>query len=249
MTDPLLQAKDRRLAAQQAYQAASDGLNLAMQQLEIVKKQRAEAQTAFERKTLTYSLAIQTASNLETQPYLSEKALIAANHDLDVSKQEYEAAQSIHQAQEAFSQAAFYRVVESQAVYDAAKIAYDGADYDYDRILRERKLPLLGEVEPSVETELPTENIDFLMQFLNQHPLPDYREKDAITDGPQATDETDPIDAMSLPFEKRPAIEKPPELEALQAQMTQSKSGHITWHFDSPDAPDTANDMENTTDD
>ena len=73
MTDLLLQAKDRLLAAELAYQEADSSLTLAMTQLEVAQKDRSEAQRNFEIKTLNYSLAIQNASNLEVQPYLSEK--------------------------------------------------------------------------------------------------------------------------------------------------------------------------------
>ena len=186
MTDLLLQAKDRLLAAELAYQEADSSLNLAMTQLEVAQKDRSEAQRNFEIKTLNYSLAIQNASNLEVQPYLSEKSLTAANHDLDVTKKEYDAAQGIKHEQESISQAAFYTVVQAQAVYDATKLEFDSANYDYARILRERKIPLLGELEPANQTEIPPENIDFLMQFLN-HPLPDYEGMDNLSDDQQVT--------------------------------------------------------------
>ena len=186
MTDLLLQAKDRLLAAELAYQEADSSLTLAMTQLEVAQKDRSEAQRNFEIKTLNYSLAIQNASNLEVQPYLSEKSLTAANHDLDVTKKEYDAAQGIKHEQESISQAAFYTVVQAQAVYDATKLEFDSANYDYARILRERKIPLLGELEPANQTEIPPENIDFLMQFLN-HPLPDYEGMDNLSDDQQVT--------------------------------------------------------------
>lgn len=80
MTDLLLQTKDRLLAAEIAYQKASDALNLAMTELETAKKNRSEAQKNFDSKTLNYSLAIQNAGYLEIQPYLSEASIIAANH-------------------------------------------------------------------------------------------------------------------------------------------------------------------------
>lgn len=52
MTDLLLQTKDRLLAAEIAYQKASDALNLAMTELETAKKNRSEAQKNFDSKTL-----------------------------------------------------------------------------------------------------------------------------------------------------------------------------------------------------
>ena len=241
MTDLLLQAKDRLLAAELAYQEADSSLTLAMTQLEVAQKDRSEAQRNFEIKTLNYSLAIQNASNLEVQPYLSEKSLTAANHDLDVTKKEYDAAQGIKHEQESISQAAFYTVVQAQAVYDATKLEFDSANYDYARILRERKIPLLGELEPANQTEIPAENIDFLMQFLN-HPLPDYEGMDNLSDDQQVTNAD--YDT-SLPFEKRPAIEKPPFIMELQPTMDKSNIGHITWHFDSPIPPKNENKMEN----
>lgn len=247
MTDLLSQAKKQFLTAKLAYQEASDALDLAMKELETAKKQRAEAQKAFESKTLNYSLAIQNASNLETQPYLSEKALIATNHDLEVTKKEYEAAQGINQAQEAISQTAFYTVVQAQAIYDTAKLEYESADYAYSHILQERKLPLLGELKSPTQTEpeTPTENIDFLMQFLSS-PLPDYEGTDSLTDEQQVTDIN--YDT-SLPFEKRPAIEKPPSIEEPQPTLETSNTGHITWYFDFPVPHNDKNEMENKTDD
>lgn len=44
MTDLLLQAKDRLLAAELAYQEADSSLTLAMTQLEVAQKDRSEAQ-------------------------------------------------------------------------------------------------------------------------------------------------------------------------------------------------------------
>lgn len=245
MTDLLLQAKDRLIAAELAYQEADAALTLAMHQLTLAQKERSEAQNNFEIKTLNYSLAIQNANNLEAQPYLSEQALIAANRDLDVTKKEYDAAQGINQAQETISQAAFHAVVQAQAVYDATKLAFDGANYDYARILRERKLPLLGEVDLPDQTETPPENIDFLMQFLSQHPLPDYEENDDLINLPEdeATYDT------SLPFERRPAIERPPSIQAPQVTLDETNRGHIMWQFDTIVPPDTENEMENATDD
>ena len=113
MTDLLLQAKDRLLAEELSYQEASDALNLAMNELETAKKNRSEAQKNFDSKTLNYYLAIQSAGYLEIQPYLSEASIIAANHNLDVAKKEYDAAQGINQEQETISQAAFYTVVQA----------------------------------------------------------------------------------------------------------------------------------------
>lgn len=249
MTDLLLQAKDRLLTAKISYQRASDTLNLAMDELEIAKKNRSEAQKNFDSKTLNYSLAIQNAGNLEIQPYLSEASIIAANHNLGVTKKEYDAAQGINQEQEAISQTAFYKVVQAQAVYDAAKLEFDGADYDYVRILRERKLPLLGEDAPPKQPETPPENIDFLMQFLNQTPLPDYEGSEDLID---ELVENDTDYDTSLPFEKRPAIEKPDTTsikEEEQSTIEKSSTGHITWHFKSPNTPDNKNEMEKKTDD
>lgn len=245
MTDLLLQAKDRLIAAELAYQEADAALTLAMHQLTLAQKERSEAQNNFEIKTLNYSLAIQNANNLEAQPYLSEQALIAANRDLDVTKKEYDAAQGLIQVQKAISQAAFYSVVLAQAAYDAAKLEFDGADYDYARILRERKLPLLGEIDPPDQAETPPKNIDFLMQFLSQHPLPDYEERDDLTND----QENDATYATNLPFEKRPAIEKPPSIQTAQVTLDNAKTGHVTWQFDTIVPPDTANEMENKTDD
>lgn len=248
MTDLLLQAKDRLLAEELSYQEASDALNLAMNELETAQKNRSEAQKNFDSKTLNYSLAIQSAGYLEIQPYLSEASIIAANHNLDVAKKEYDAAQGINQEQETISQAAFYTVVQAQAVYDAAKLEFDSADYDYARILRERKLPLLGEGEPPEQPETPPENIDFLMQFLNQTPLPDYEGAEDLIDE-QVENETD-YDA-SLPFERRPAIEKPDAISITEEELStkeKSRTGHITWRFKSP-TPNNKNEMEKKTDD
>ena len=248
MTELLLQTKDRLLAAEIAYQKASDALNLAMTELETAKKNRSEAQKNFDSKTLNYSLAIQNAGYLEIQPYLSEASIIAANHNLDVAKKEYDAAQGINQEQETISQSAFYTVVQAQAVYDAAKLEFDSADYDYARILRERKLPLLGESDPPEQPETPPENIDFLMQFLKQTPLPDYEGAEDLIDE-QVKSDID--DDASLPFERRPAIEKPDTIsiqEDEQPTIKKSSTGHITWGFKIPNTPDNKNETEKTDD-
>ena len=79
------------------------------------------------------------------------------------------------------------------------------------------------------------------MQFLN-HPLPDYEGMDNLSDDQQVTNAD--YDT-SLPFEKRPAIEKPPFIMELQPTMDKSNIGHITWHFDSPIPPKNENKMEN----
>lgn len=120
---------------------------------------------------------------------------------------------------------------------------FDSADYDYARILRERKLPLLGEGEPLEQPEIPPENIDFLMQFLNQTPLPDYEGAEDLIDE-QVENETD-YDA-SLPFERRPAIEKPDAISITEEELStkeKSRTGHITWRFKSP-IPNNKNEME-----
>ncbi|GAX47975.1 hypothetical protein [Pseudolactococcus reticulitermitis] len=242
MTDLLLQAKTRLLEAELAFNQASDKLNIVMLRLEEAKKESAEAQKNFETKTLNYSLAIQHANTLELQPHLSEKALITANHDLDVAKKAYDAAQMSNQTQKSNSQTAFYAVVQAQATYDETKLELDGATYDYERILRERKLPLIGEDEFAEQDETPPENIDFLVNFLNQYPLPDYTQNNGIT----TDDATGIIYDSSIPFEKRPALDGPLPFENQppidKAASETLRTGHITWDFDSPNQPD--NEME-----
>jgi hypothetical protein len=216
MTDLLLQAKKRLTTADLAFTDASDVLQSAMFQLDESKKIKNKAQADFETKISNYSLAIQNANRLESQPYLLEEDLAAANRAFDYYKKEYEAALKENDKQKKSAQDALYDVIKAQASYDVAKLEFDAAKYDYDRILRERKLPLLSEND-NKDDGIPDDNIDFLMNFLSQHPLPDYE-----------SSEIDPLTGASydptVPFENRPAVEPP--------SSNPYRTGHITWYFD-----------------
>lgn len=249
MTDLLLQAKDRLLTAELNYQEASDVLNLAMKLLEAAKKKRSDAQINFETKALNYSLALQNANHLEDSLYLSESSIIEADHDLDVAKKEYDAAQGIKQAQEAISHAAVNTLAQAQTVYNLAKLEFESADYDHTRLLREKKMSRFKESEPLETRDASSDNIDFLMNFLNYPLSPDKDTSIKVS----PIHETASTYDSSIPFEKRPAIERPIALEnqlSLNQTITgKLRTGHITWDFETPIPPNNKNELEKKTDD
>ncbi|GFH40463.1 hypothetical protein [Pseudolactococcus insecticola] len=246
MTDKLLDAKTRLEAANQEMSKASSEIKVALDVLNESEKNKAAAKRDFEAKTQAYSLAIQAADKIRAQDVITETEIIAADNTLSHAKTAYDAAKQLLDNENATGQYAFRKVIMAQAAYDLAKLDFDSAEYDYHRVLRERKMPIMGQEAldfiatadvPKTPTQATTDepSLDFLMSFIKQNPLPDYAEDDdhdeVATTPFEKSDETptrlqviDPVSGLSYdpstPFEDRPAVEVEPP-----------KKGHITWDF------------------
>lgn len=202
-----------------AYQEASDALQLAMEQLDEARNSQSDAKTKLETKTLDYALAIQTVNDLADQPMVTESERQAANQHLAHAKSTYNTAKSTHHYQVALSQIAYYTVVQTQATYDTAQLAFDLAktnDLDAN---------LSGLKHDDKQSETSANNIDFLMNFLSHHPK--QGETSHLGSDPEPPQLFDP----NLPFERRPAIERPLAVKHL-VQTGETHSGHINWTFD-----------------
>lgn len=204
-----------------AYQEASDALQLAMERLEEARSNQSNAKARLETKTLDYALAIQTVNDLTDQPMVTESERDTANQHLAHAKSAYKTAKSTHHYQIALSQTAYYAVVQAQATYDTAQLAFDLAktnDSDAD---------LSGLKHDDKQSETSANNIDFLLNFLSQNLEPEQGETSHLGSDPEPPQLFDP----NLPFERRPAIEKPIS-DNLPNEPKPYRSGHINWTFD-----------------
>lgn len=216
-SDGLEQAQKNLQKAANAYQKASDALQLAMDQLEEARNEQSDAKTNLETRTLDYSLAIQTVNDLANQPMVTESERYMASQNLALAKSAYNAAKNAHLYQISLSQTAYYAVVQAQATYETTQLTYDLANTsNLDSQSNPRNDDQLS--EPS------SDNIDFLLNFLRQNPS----QKNTST--PYSDPKTPQLFDSNLPFERRPAIERPLTDEHF-VQSDSTHSGHISWSF------------------
>jgi hypothetical protein len=300
MTDNTIsQAKERLEKANLALINASERLQNFKKFLKESEKDSLIAQEDFDDKTTTYSLAIQKVNQLKTQADVSENELTSANKALELAKLDHQIALIYNENHKYLAQSTFRNVTNAQMRYDRLKVQFDNAKHDYEQLLREQSII-------TAEKDNPSQNLDFLMAFLDQDASPDddspddslddktdwdelefdttkYDDDDTIVDkdidflmtflnhNPEpeeeetieeiveenneddtqlAIDETTGVEYdTTIPFEKRPAIEKPsqmkqvvPDLEVVPDKPDEpeaKQTGHITWEFTPP--PDVPN--------
>ncbi|GHU35509.1 hypothetical protein FACS1894193_08610 [Bacilli bacterium] len=165
--DFLLQAKEKVEKANLVCLHAFDELQNFWKTFEVSEKDRVAAQTDFEDKTLNYSLAIQKLDQLEQQQNLSKSDLLAARQAFNRAKNNYQSAQGNKEKQEERQQSILRYVMNAHAYYNQTKSAFEYAKASYKRVLLESKQTNLIVEDDNDKSE----NIDFLMSFLKQHPV------------------------------------------------------------------------------
>lgn len=239
MTDTISQAKERLDKANCALINAAEKLQNLKNFLNESEQDRNLAQEDFDTKTLNYSLAIQKVNQLSEQTDVPENDLLLANKALELAKLDYQLALISNNNHKYLIQSTFHNVTSAQIRYDKLKLQFDFAKDSYDRLLREQHIAT-PEIDKTLENhhDHSGKNIGFLMNFLKQSPLAAFEYSDNTknneSDQQLATDAATGIKYdESIPFEKRPAIERP-VLKRNTDNIKPAKpnqTGHITWEF------------------
>lgn len=229
MTDLPLTLNRKTTETELTFDAAAQELDQLLLQLTLDKQEVPKKQTD------AIALAKEETSDIKPEPITASQAVkhkdqltpdIRKSDGLEQAQKNLQKAANAYQKASDALQLAMDQLEQVRSEQSDAKTSLETKTLDYS-LATQTVNDLDSQSNPRNDDQLSepsSDNIDFLLNFLRQNPS----QKDTST--PYSDPKTPQLFDSNLPFEWRPAIERPLTDEHF-VQSDSTHSGHISWSF------------------